>query len=312
MPMNKYIILPDVTCDLCPEAVDYFGLVDFIKGHIHFQDGRDFRTDLSWDNISPKEFYKLAGNTKDRVVVAPASTTEYELVFDKYLSEGYDVLSMSISSKISATYNFATVAANNMKAKYPDREIYCFDAYRHSVGFGILVAYALEMQKNGASMTEVIAWLEENKFCVHQMGPIDDLFFVARRGRISMGKAIMGTFAGVKPMGDFNAEGYTTVITKVKGIRKALDVTVEYVKKTIRDPENNYIFISHTDREEYALALKERIEKEIPAKKIFFSEVYAACGTNIGPGMISVDYLGGRITEDLAAETAIMNEILAK
>ena len=57
------------------------------------------------------------------------------------------------------------------------------------------------------------------------------------------GKAIMGNLVGIKPMGDSNTDGYVSVLAKVKGIKKALMATVEYVKKVAVDLENQYIFI---------------------------------------------------------------------
>ena len=135
---------------------------------------------------------------------------------------------------------------------------------------------------------------------------------IARRGRITMGKAILGSFAGVKPMGDCNAEGYTTVLGKAKGIKKALDATVKYVKATIIEPEEQFLLISHTDRYEYAMLLKDMIEKEIPVKNIYVSDVYPGCAPNIGPGMIAVYYLGNEIEPDLASEKEAMAAILGK
>ena len=46
--MNKYIILADVTCDLSAEIRGFFGVEDYIKGHVHFSDDRDFETTLDW------------------------------------------------------------------------------------------------------------------------------------------------------------------------------------------------------------------------------------------------------------------------
>ena len=171
-----------------------------------------------------------------------------------------------------------------------------------SGSFGLLVASACELQKNGATFEEVINWLEENKGRVHQMGPIDDLTFVARRGQISKGKAIMGNFVGIKPMGDSNTDGYVSVLAKVKGIKKALKATVEYVKKIAVDLEDQYLFIMHSNREEYANDLKEKFEYENLCKKVFVSDVFSGCGTNIGPGMVCVYFYGEQVTEDLQKE----------
>ena len=309
--MEKYIILADVTCDLTEEMREYFGVKDYIPGHINLGDGREEVTELEWNFMSSKEFYKALSDKNSKISTAPPNLEEYYEKFEHYIKEGYAVLSMSISGEISVTYDFSTMAAKRIKENYPDAKIYCLDTARLSGAFGLLVCYAHEMQKDGKTFEEVIAWLEENKAKVHQMGPIDDLLFVARRGRVTMGAAVMGTIVGIKPLGDFNDRGYTTVLTKVKGINKALSTTIDYVKETAVEIQNQYVFISHTDREIYALDLKERIEKELGPKKVFVTEAFAASGTNIGPGMIGVYYMGESISEGLEKEKEAMNRVLS-
>ena len=308
--MKKYIILADVTCDLSPEIREFFQIPDYIKGHIHFSDGRDFETTLDWSNISREDFYSALSNKKLEVSTAPASPEEYYLTFKKYAEEGYKILSISISSKISSTYNVACGAAKRVLEELPEAEIYCFDSYKMSGAMGLLVIYAHILKNEGKSFQEVIDYLEAAKHKVHMMGPIDDLIFVARRGRITMGKAIMGSFAGVKPMGDCNRDGYVSVLGKVKGISKALDTTVQYVRQMATDIQDQYLLISHSNRAAYAEKLKELAEGTLGAKKVFVSDVFSGCGTNIGPGMVAIYFLGNDISDDLAAEKAAMNTIL--
>ena len=107
-------------------------------------------------------------------------------------------------------------------------------------------------------------------------------------------------------MGDCSSDGYVSVLGKVKGIKKAFEVTVEYVKRTAKDPENQYIIISHSDREAYANMLKQMIEEQIRPKKVLVSDVFCGCGTNIGPGMIGAYFLGDEVSEDCEAEKSIM------
>lgn len=308
--MNKYVILADVTCDLSEEIRRQFGVEDYIQGHVHFSDGRDFNTTLDWSHISREEFYAALSNKKMEVSTAPASPEEYYAVFKNYAEQGYDILSMSISSKISSTYNVAVGAANRVREEFPDCTVYCFDSYKMSGAFGLLVMYAHKLKNEGCTMDEVIAWLEEHKHKVHQMGPIDDLIFVARRGRISMGKAIMGSFAGVKPMGDCTREGYVSVLTKVKGMNKALDLTVRYIQRMAKDVQKQYILISHSNRAEYAERLKMMLEENVQAEQVLLCDVFSGCGTNIGPGMVGVYFLGDEITEDLATEKEVITELL--
>ena len=142
------------------------------------------------------------------------------------------------------------------------------------------------------------------------MGPIDDLIFVARRGRITMSKAIMGNFAGVKPMGDCTREGYVSVLTKVKGINKALDLTVRYIERAAVNIKDQYVLISHSNRAEYAEKLKALIEEKVNPKQVFVSDVFSGCGTNIGPGMVGVYFMGEEISEGLISEKNLITELL--
>lgn len=307
--MKKYVILPDITCDLGEDLRKYFGVEDYLPGYVQINNN-SIRTTLDWNNISRKEFYSTLENSKNSVSSAAPTPDEYYEKFKKYVEEGYSILSMSISSQISGTFNIASLAANQVKEELPNADIYCFDSTRMSGSFGLLVAYACLLQKEGKTIEEVIDWLETNKSRVHQMGPIDDLTFVARRGQISKGKAIMGNFIGIKPMGDCNSTGYVAVLAKVKGIKKTLRITVEYVKKIGVDLEKQYIFIHHTDREKYALLLKDLLKEQIKCKEIFVSDVYSGCGTNIGSGMIAVYFMGNQISENNEVEKNALLEVI--
>lgn len=299
--MREFVILPDITCDMSEEIRTFFGLRDYIRGHVHIN-GESLGTTLDWSLIDRASFYRALSDKRNTVSSAAASPEEYYQAFKQYAERGYDILSMSISSAISGTYNVAVSAAERIKADFPECNIYCFDSRRMSGSFGLLVAYACELRTQGKRFDEVIEWLEQNKSRVHQMGPIDDLTVVARRGQISAGKAVMGNLVGIKPMGDCNADGYVSVLAKVKGIKKALNATAEYLKQMATQPEQQYIFIMHSNREKFALTLRELVESTVSCKKVFVSDVFSGCGTNIGAGMVSLYFLGEPITEDMTRE----------
>ena len=307
--MKNYVIIPDVTCDLSEEIRNYFKLDAYIPGYTHIND-EAIRTTLDWSLISKDKFYSTLADKKNTVSSAAASPEEYYQTFKKYAEQGYDIISVSISSKISVTYNTAVSAANRIKADFPDCNIVCVDSLRRSGSFGLLVAYACELKNNGASFDETVAFMNETKHRIHQIGPIDDLTFVARRGQISTGKAIMGNLVGIKPMGDSNTDGYVSVLAKVKGIEKALNVTVEYLRLMATDLENNYVFIMHSDRERQAMSLCEKMKERLSCKGVFVSDVFSGCGTNIGPGMISCYFLGEPVSEDSSKEKDALNQAI--
>ena len=307
--MEKFIILPDVACDLSLDIRERFGVQDYVPGYTQIN-GENLVTTLDWTNISREDFYKTLGNKKNRVSSSAPNPEDYYQKFKKYVEQGYAILSISISSKISATLNFAKLGAEKVKEEFPDCNIYCFDSLRMSGAMGLLVMYACELQKSGKSFEEVIAFLEETKYKVHQMGPIDDLTFIARRGKISKGKAFMGNLIGIKPMGDCNADGYVTVLGKAKGIKKAFNATVKYLKSIAVDLENQYVLISHSDRSELALTLESLVKEQVKCKDVFVSDVFGSCGTNIGPGMIGVYFLGDPVTADCEKEKGVLTACL--
>lgn len=310
--MQPYVILADACCDLSEDVRSAIGMTDYLTGHVYVEDGRNFPYTLDWSQISRSEFYRLLSNKKCKVTTAPPNMAEYIDVFERYVSEGYAIISLSLSSKISSTFNTARLAAEQVCESHPDAKIYCFDTLRMSGGFGLLTIYAHQLKAEGKSFDEVVDFLEKNKRSVHQMGPIDDLFFVARRGRIGMGKAIMGSLIGIKPMGDCSADGYTEVLGNARGIPQALDITVKYVKATAVDMASQTVLVVHSDRETYAQTLAERLQNELSPKTLYISEVFPGCGANIGPGMVGVYYLGGEILEGMEAEKDIMKTLLGK
>ena len=312
--MKKYVILSDITCDLSAEVREAVGMKDYMRGHIHISapDGEsDLLSTLDWTECDRPAFYKMLGDKRYTITTSPPNVEECAEKFASYVREGYAVLSISLSARISGTYDFTCVAAERVREEIPDAEIYCVDSMRMAAAYGLLVAYAHLLQAEGKSCEEVVAWIEANRQRVHQMGPIDDLITVARRGRLAMGKAIMGSFAGVKPMGDCNAEGYVTVLTKAKGIRRALDLTVKYIKETAIDPAENYCIVGDTDREQYAEMLCEMLEREVGFKKVFICHCSASNSVNIGQGMIAAYYFGEEIT-DLERERETMNRLNGK
>ena len=308
--MKDYVIITDVTSDMSPEIREYFGLDGYIHGYVHVSDGRDAKTTLDWENISRDDYYSALNSKSLEVTSAPATPDEYYDAFASYAKDGKDILYIALSQKISSTHSVASRAMERVLADYPGVKGYCLDSARMSGSLALVTAMALIKRREGLSLDENIAWLEANKARVHQMGPIDDLMVVARRGRISKIKAFFGSLAGVKPMGDNNEDGYVTVLGKAKGIKKALRATVEYVKATATDVENNYIIVTHTDREAYARELVSMLEAEVGAKKVFMTEVFSASATNIGPGMICAYFVGEPVSADNEVERQTLTRIL--
>ena len=184
------------------------------------------------------------------------------------------------------------------------------NSLRYSTAQGMLLSYASKLREEGKSCDEVADWLEENKQCFHQIGIMDDLFFLARTGRVNKAAAFMGSLVGVEPMADFSSNGLCTVIGKGKGKKKSLDAAVSYLQKLAINPKDQVLFLAHSLREKEAEYFKKVIEERVGPKEVIVSSVDMVCGANIGPGLVAVFFYGQKITEDLSAEKAVLADCL--
>ena len=141
------------------------------------------------------------------------------------------------------------------------------------------------------------------------MGPMDDLFFLCRTGRISNFKAFFGSLIGVNPMADFNRNGMSEVLIKCKGKQIAFDTTIKYMKETGIDLDKQLLFIAHSNREQQAQRLAELVKENFNPKEIIITDVGMACGSSIGPGLCAVYYVGKPLSENNEEEKAIMKAL---
>jgi DegV family protein with EDD domain len=313
----SFVILSDSACDLTKVLRERFN-IEYVMGHMTLPDGTERRTTLEWDFTTPEQFYKdvkakknFNPETKQSLyTTAPASIDEFKEEYKKYLDKGEDLLVITISTGLSATYNFAAKAAEQLKEEYTNRKIIVIDSLRYSTGLGLLVVRSAEKRAEGLTLEECAKWVEENKSKCHQMGFLDDLSFVAMKGRISKPKAFMGQMIGIKPLAEFSYEGLPSVLGKTKGDNAFYDACIKYIEKTIRDPKDQIIFIAQTAREKQALELKKRIEEKFQPKEVIVNTVHPQNGINIGPGLCAAYYFGTEISKDLSVEKEYITQIL--
>ena len=87
--------------------------------------------------------------------------------------------------------------------------------------------------------------------------------------------------------------------------RSIFEINIEKIGTNL---ENQYIIIAHSNREDYANLLKEKIEEKKIVKKVFITDVFSGCGTNIGPGMIGAYFMGNPISNDCLVEKEALTQ----
>lgn len=309
--MNDFILMADAGCDLSAEFQEKYD-IKLINGHLVLPGKGDVPAFMKWEDISREEFYAQLKKNPSDYATAPANVTEYENAFEPYVKDGKAIICVTISSAISGSLDFATTARKNILKKYPDAKIQLVDSLRFGPGFGLMVVHASMLRAEGKSFDEVSKYLEDNRNRFHQAGWLDDLSFVAKKGRITHPKAFFGTLAGIKPIGEFDAGGLTTVLGKAKGAKAAYAVLMKYIEATIENPEDQFIFIAQTSRYPQAEAYKKMIEEKFHPKAVYITDVFPFCGINIGPGLMAAYYLGKPISEDLSEERALIEKFIAE
>ena len=305
--MDRFVIIADATCDL-EEELQRQADVRVVPGHVRYPDGSEKLTLPGWENTTAEEFYAELKKDPNAYTTSPANVVEFEQVLTKCVEDGEEVLLMTISSGISGAYDFARQARENVLKAHPEAHIRVVDTLRFGPGFGRMVLDAAEKRAQGMNLDDTADWIERNKNRYHQAGWLDDLSFVAKKGRLTHAKAFFGTLAGVKPIGEFDYNGLTTVLGKVKGAKTAYAVLLKYMEETIENPEEQTIFIAQTNRLPQAEEYKKMIMEKFHPKDVLIHDVHPLCGVNIGPGLMAAYYVGKPISSDLSEERAIFEK----
>ncbi len=308
--MSDFVIIPDSSSDLTKELRDRFDIPDYIRGLIYFPDGHSELTELDWTKYNPKDFYESMSDKKTIYKTACAPTGDVISVYEKYLSQGKDILAITLSSALSGTYQMCEMVKKELLQKYPERKIICVDSMRYSTALSLLVIMAAQKRKSGATLEETAAFVEENKHRIHQMGPMDDLFFLVKTGRISNFKAFFGTLVGINPMADFNRNGMSEVMGKFKGKKVAFDAVIKYMRQTVEKPSEQIMFVAHSNRPQAAEVLAQMIKDEFSPKEVIINHIGMSCGASIGPGLCAAFYYGTEISEGNVREKEIMASII--
>ena len=126
--------------------------------------------------------------------------------------------------------------------------------------------------------------------CCHYF-TLDNLGHLARGGRITKGKAIIGTLLQVKPLLYMNETGHLIQISQAIGRKKSIKALVEYIIKKIDKEYNDMIYISHGDCLDDVKFLQSEIIKQLGIKKFMVSLASPIVGAHVGPGAIGVFFL---------------------
>jgi len=287
--MNPYVFMTDSDSDLPFRYVDELDLNMVYMPYI--VDGKEYMDDLGRSGTQKEYFDSMRAGAAPSTSLLPLGA--YLEIFEPILADGKDILFVAFSSQLSGTLNNANAAREELLEKYPERKILIVDTLSISAPQSILILKAHELYRQGKSMEEVAAWLEENKLRAQAWFTVDDLKYLRRGGRISAVAATMGTLLDLKPIITETKEGKLVSTDKVRGRKSALRLIADKAAENIDDPANAMPIIMHADASEDAERLvklmRERIP-ELPEIQIWY--VGPVIGAHCGPGTVAICYFG--------------------
>lgn len=287
--MRDYVILTDSGSDLPPDFAKKIG-VDVIPLML-FLDGVPHPDYLGKEGMTCKDFYGELREKKQGTTSA-INIDEFRQVMETYVKEGKDVLYLSLSSGLSATYHHSTLAVEELVQSYPDAKIFSVDSLGASLGQGMMAFLAAEEKRKGKTIEEVRDYLEDIKLKLAHWFTVDDLNHLKRGGRISAAAALLGSTLNIKPILHVDEEGHLIPVSKVRGRRNAIKKLAEKLVEQGVNLEEQTIFISHGDCLEEAETLARLVREQVTVKDVIIDYVGPVIGAHTGPGVIAIFFLG--------------------
>lgn len=276
--MEKIRIITDSGSDLCPPFPENLTVIPLT---IHFgeEEYRDGET------IDHKTFYEKLISGKELPTTSLIPPGEFEAVYEKAQAAGETVIAILLSSKLSGTYQSATLAADGFE------NVYVVDSMNATIGEQILVKYALELVEKGMSASQIVAELERAKSHVNLLGMPDTLEYLHRGGRVSKTVAVLGGALNIKPVLRL-VDGVVVMIGKARGSKNGNNYLIQEVNKSGVDFSKplclGYTGLSDELLQRYIADSCQLWEGKID--KLPISTVGATIGTHVGPGAIVVAF----------------------
>ena len=288
--MQNYILCCGSTADLSAQRLKERN-IEYIPFHF-FLDGKEYTDDLGQTITYPDFYAAMARGAMTRT--SQTNADEFEKAFTPWLESGKDIVYVSLSSGISGSYNSALIAQKALEEKFPERKVYIVDSLGASSGYGLLMEELADRRDQGMSAAELAAWAEQNRLRVNHWFFSTDLTFYVRGGRISKAMGWFGTIFRICPLLNMDNLGRLIprrkIRTKAKVIQEIAATMVEYADNGTA--YNGRCYISHAACLDDAVAVKNLVEKYIPAlkNKVEIFDVGTTIGAHTGPGTVALFY----------------------
>ena len=275
-------LIIDSASDISKKEAEALGII-MLPMTITF-DGTDYFDGV---DLLPRRFYEMLIESDALPKTGQISPFRFKEAFEKHTQNGDELIVVTISSKLSGTYESAVQAAESFGGR-----VYVIDSLNACVGERLLAEYALRLIRGGKTAEYIAAELNRVKRRINLIAVLDTLEYLKKGGRISGAAAIAGQLLSIKPVVGI-VDGEVKALGKAMGSKKGNNLLNKLVeeKKGI-DFEMPYATVwtglEKTTLEKY-IRDSAHLWKE-HAEEILAYVVGATIGTHIGPGAVGVAF----------------------
>jgi DegV family protein with EDD domain len=286
--MAKVAIVTDSTTNL-PEEVTQNLPIFTVPLHVIWGE----KSYLDQVDMSSDEFYARLKSDKVLPTTSQPAPQAFKETYVKLLEEGYDILTITIASKLSGTMDSAIQA----RAMLPGPRIELVDSQTTSLALGFMVLAAARTAGQGATLQECKKIAEQARGKVGVLFVLRTLEFLARGGRIGGASAFVGTLLNLKPIleiKDGRVEAVERVRTSAKAVDRLLDIFEQRARLDSCPPLR--LAVLHSDTPDEAQQVLDRACQRFGISEVneaFIGRVGPVIGVHAGPGALGIAYLTG-------------------
>ena len=305
-------IIVDSSCDFAPEVLHRLG-VGFVPITYVTPNG-EVEDDL-WQTVDAHEFYETMRRNPDVHYSTCAITPgRYLEIFEEAAQEGLPTIYLGLTSGLSSSMHNAEQAADMIREKYPDFELYVLDPHTASAMGELLAIEIMRQAARGLTARELYEWAREARYFIHGFFTLDSLSALASGGRIPPAAATVGGKLDVKPELSVETNGTLSLCGMCRGRKKALRAIVQDFKENYAHDTSLPLAIVSTDAEKDADWLEKEVRKQDGCEQVTIirSQVSPILGSHVGPGMVALIFWGTDRREKLTFTDRLARKVRGK
>ena len=282
--MPNIVLVCDSTADL--QGADLVNLgVEMVPLKVLFG-SEVFRDHL---DISPSQFLDRLATTTDMPRTSQPPPSAFQAAYESVTPGCDGILVLTLSSKLSGTYQSAVMGAESANLSIPVRVV---DSLSASIGLGLQVRRARSLVDDGHALDEIVSTLESERSQYHLIFFADTLEFLQRGGRIGKASQLVGSILKIKPL-LIVVDGEVEAYERTRSRSRAIEGLIEYARQF---PAIDQLAILHDGTiQEDVDTIERGLADRIPESSVIVSQYGPIIATHVGPKALGLCVFTGPV-----------------